>query len=91
MSNPIEILLVEDNPVNRRLAGFLLRSQGYEGQRTLVVPNELLMSTSGKPAGQFRKKVIRKKKINRASSSAMPTGTVIRSRRKRSSSTTRTT
>jgi two-component system, cell cycle response regulator DivK len=23
------ILLVEDNPVNRRLAGFLLRSQGY--------------------------------------------------------------
>ena len=25
-----KILLVEDNPVNRRLAGFLLRSQGYE-------------------------------------------------------------
>ena len=24
------ILLVEDNPVNRRLAGFLLRSQGYQ-------------------------------------------------------------
>jgi two-component system cell cycle response regulator DivK len=24
-----KILLVEDNPVNRRLAGFLLRSQGY--------------------------------------------------------------
>jgi two-component system, cell cycle response regulator DivK len=24
------ILLVEDNPVNRRLAGFLLRSQGYD-------------------------------------------------------------
>ena len=25
-----KILLVEDNPVNRRLAGFLLRSQGYQ-------------------------------------------------------------
>jgi two-component system, cell cycle response regulator DivK len=25
-----KILLVEDNPVNRRLAGFLLRSQGYD-------------------------------------------------------------
>jgi len=25
-----EILLVEDNPVNRRLATFLLRSQGYQ-------------------------------------------------------------
>ena len=24
------ILVVEDNPVNRRLAGFLLRSQGYQ-------------------------------------------------------------
>ena len=24
------ILLVEDNEVNRRLAGFLLRSQGYQ-------------------------------------------------------------
>jgi CheY-like chemotaxis protein len=25
-----KILLVEDNPVNRRLAGFILRSQGYQ-------------------------------------------------------------
>jgi two-component system cell cycle response regulator DivK len=25
-----KILLVEDHPVNRRLAGFLLRSQGYQ-------------------------------------------------------------
>ena len=29
MANEL-ILLVEDNPVNRRLAGFLLRSQGYQ-------------------------------------------------------------
>ena len=28
--NEKKILLVEDNPVNRRLAVFLLRSQGYE-------------------------------------------------------------
>jgi len=28
--NGKKILLVEDNPVNRRLAQFLLRSQGYE-------------------------------------------------------------
>jgi two-component system, cell cycle response regulator DivK len=28
--NEKKILLVEDNEVNRRLAGFLLRSQGYE-------------------------------------------------------------
>jgi CheY-like chemotaxis protein len=28
--NGKKILLVEDNPVNRRLAGFLLRSQGYQ-------------------------------------------------------------
>ena len=28
--NDKKILLVEDNAVNRRLAGFLLRSQGYE-------------------------------------------------------------
>ena len=28
--NGEKILLVEDNPVNRRLAGFLLRSQGYQ-------------------------------------------------------------
>jgi CheY-like chemotaxis protein len=30
LMNEKKILLVEDNKVNRRLAGFLLRSQGYE-------------------------------------------------------------
>ena len=38
------ILLVEDNEVNRRLAGFLLRSQGYEVReaRTALAAFEML-------------------------------------------------
>jgi len=33
-----KILLVEDNPVNRRLAVFLLRSQGYQVREATTAP-----------------------------------------------------
>src|SRR5215471_12648350 len=33
-----KILLVEDNPVNRRLATFLLRSQGYQVSEAATAP-----------------------------------------------------
>jgi CheY-like chemotaxis protein len=44
-----KILLVEDNPVNRRLAGFLLRSQGYQVRETTNAPEALEIIRSDPP------------------------------------------
>jgi two-component system cell cycle response regulator/two-component system cell cycle response regulator DivK len=44
-----KILLVEDNPVNRRLAGFLLRSQGYQVREATNALDALEMIGSDPP------------------------------------------
>jgi CheY-like chemotaxis protein len=44
-----KILLVEDNPVNRRLAGFLLRSQGYQVREATDALEALEMIGSDPP------------------------------------------
>jgi CheY-like chemotaxis protein len=41
--NGKKILLVEDNPVNRRLAEFLLRSQGYQVREATTAPEAFEM------------------------------------------------
>ena len=43
------ILLVEDNPVNRRLAVFLLRSQGYEVREATTALEALEMLEKERP------------------------------------------
>jgi CheY-like chemotaxis protein len=45
-----KILLVEDNPVNRRLAGFLLRSQGYQVIEATTALEALMMIPKERPA-----------------------------------------
>ncbi len=45
-----KILLVEDNEVNRRLAGFLLRSQGYQVVEATTALQALEMLQSEQPA-----------------------------------------
>jgi two-component system, cell cycle response regulator DivK len=45
-----KILLVEDNPVNRRLAGFLLRSQGYQVIEATTAQEALMMIPKERPA-----------------------------------------
>jgi len=45
-----KILLVEDNPVNRRLAGFLLRSQGYHVIEATTALEALMMIPKERPA-----------------------------------------
>jgi CheY-like chemotaxis protein len=45
-----KILLVEDNPVNRRLAGFLLRSQGYQVIEATTALDALAMIPKERPA-----------------------------------------
>jgi len=45
-----KILLVEDNPVNRRLAGFLLRSQGYHVIEATTALDALKMIPKERPA-----------------------------------------
>ena len=44
-----KILLVEDNPVNRRLAVFLLRSQGYEVHEATTAQEALEMLEKERP------------------------------------------
>jgi two-component system, cell cycle response regulator DivK len=44
-----KILLVEDNPVNRRLAVFLLRSQGYEVREATTALEALEMLEKERP------------------------------------------
>jgi two-component system cell cycle response regulator DivK len=43
------VLLVEDNPVNRRLAEFLLRSQGYEVWEAETAPEAFAMLRDRQP------------------------------------------
>jgi two-component system cell cycle response regulator DivK len=43
------VLLVEDNPVNRRLAEFLLRSQGYEVWAAETAPEAFAMLQDRQP------------------------------------------
>jgi two-component system cell cycle response regulator DivK len=43
------VLLVEDNPVNRRLAEFLLRSQGYEVWAAETAPEAFAMLHDRQP------------------------------------------
>jgi len=45
-----KILLVEDNPVNRRLAGFLLRSQGYQVVEATTALDAIMMIPNERPA-----------------------------------------
>ncbi len=45
-----KILLVEDNPVNRRLAGFLLRSQWYQVIEATTALDALAMISKERPA-----------------------------------------
>lgn len=44
-----KILLVEDNPVNRRLAVFLLRSQGYHVSEATTAQEALAMLENERP------------------------------------------
>jgi CheY-like chemotaxis protein len=44
-----KILLVEDNEVNRRLAGFLLRAQGYKVREATTAAAALEMATNETP------------------------------------------
>jgi two-component system cell cycle response regulator/two-component system cell cycle response regulator DivK len=44
-----KILLVEDNPVNRRLAQFLLRSQGYEVREATTAQEALDILKTERP------------------------------------------
>ena len=39
-----KILLVEDNPVNRRLAVFLLRAKGYEVREATMLRSDLYLA-----------------------------------------------
>ena len=44
-----KILLVEDNPVNRRLAGFLMRSQGYDVVEAINAMEALKILVNNRP------------------------------------------
>jgi two-component system cell cycle response regulator DivK len=47
---PPQILLIEDNPVNRRLAQFLLQSQGYEVWGAASAPEAFALLQTRRPA-----------------------------------------
>ena len=47
--NKKNILLVEDNAVNRRLAGFLLRSQGYQVREATTATETFEMLKNDRP------------------------------------------